>query len=1026
MFLRDYFTKYESNMTLQLFLKTLEEKSNIYANITETPDGYEVESTSFFNTALHATKCNITLNKSLEINGTNCGCLQFHKNNECVHMAALYAVTIFLLDYEKYHNEQLAYKRSKLMNHHNLILNRISSELKVANPYVGLIHLIPVIEVNGTEYSLSLKIGLDKDYVIKDILEFINNVENNISYCYGQKLDFVHSYECFNPASKEFYSFVRNISNETTIKSIPIRKSHLLTILEIFKNETIFFKALNDPKAFPRQIVAHQDDIYLHLNSDALSIQGPQGTSLLMCGVNNAYFLDFDKIYAYSYKNRIESKVFECLYRVDGNLLIDANTKGFISELLPLIRTSIDISDDFYNKYPIPIIKINSYLTYNGDSIVLSPKIGCKEVDRESPYLRQLLEGYQKQVEVYGFIKGKDKKYSISGLDLQYKFLTSDLSTIKAFGEVFFDENMKSIKTKKSAKTRVNISYNVGLLDFSFENPTMTVEEIQAMLLAYNEKKKFIKLKDNTIIEIDEDTVKEISDFLEDFNISIKEMSKPINKPLNYILKLVSGEDTNVLMDNEVVKTIQTLQNFKKADVKPTEMFSGVLREYQLDAFKWLKTLAKFNFGGILADDMGLGKTLEIISFLEEDKKQKPSLIVCPMSLVYNWENECEKWNLSSKVVLVLGSSEERKQIINDINPDEKALYITSYDSLRRDVELYNTEFRFVIADEAQYIKNQFAQKSEAIKSLRSEINYALTGTPIENGLSDLWSIFDFLMPGYLSSYGRFKSRYESLIAHDDYEALDTLKKRVAPFILRRTKKDVLKDLPDKIEDFYYCKMDNKQKEVYESYVGMLKEDLNNGGNNVLALLTRLRQICITPELIYQEPFENTKINMAVDIIRSSIEGNHRILLFSQFSQSFPIISKLLDRMNIKHFILDGTTKAKNRIEMVEEFNKNDEIKVFLISLKAGGTGLNLVGADTVIHLDPWWNSSAESQATDRAYRMGQTKDVTVIKLLCKDTIEEKVVELQKIKKDLAESIVMEDGKKPFKLTKQDILNLLE
>jgi SNF2 family DNA or RNA helicase len=396
------------------------------------------------------------------------------------------------------------------------------------------------------------------------------------------------------------------------------------------------------------------------------------------------------------------------------------------------------------------------------------------------------------------------------------------------------------------------------------------------------------------------------------------------------------------------------------------------------------------------------------------------------MSLVYNWENECEKWGFNYPVKMILGSIEERTDLIRNIKKNQKELYITSYDSLRRDITLYDSEFRFVIADEAQFIKNQFAQKSEAIKALNSEINFALTGTPIENGLADLWSIFDFLMPGYLSNYSHFKSRYESLIVHDDLETLDNLKKRVSPFILRRTKKDVLKDLPDKIEDYYYCKMEDKQKEVYDLYVEKLKDDLKAGGNNVLALLTRLRQVCITPELIYQEPFTNTKIDMAIDLIKSSIESGHRILLFSQFAQSFPILSRELDNMGIKHFILDGQTKAKLRMEMVDEFNKNEDIKLFIISLKAGGTGLNLTGADMVIHLDPWWNSSAEMQATDRTYRIGQTKNVTVIKLICKDTIEEKVIHLQKLKRELAESIVIEDEKKAIKLTKQDILELLE
>ena len=333
--------------------------------------------------------------------------------------------------------------------------------------------------------------------------------------------------------------------------------------------------------------------------------------------------------------------------------------------------------------------------------------------------------------------------------------------------------------------------------------------------------------------------------------------------------------------------------------------------------------------------------------------------------------------------------------------------------------------FRFVIADEAQFIKNQNALKSLSIKRLKSEMNFALTGTPIENGLSDLWSIFDFIMPGYLANYNHFKSRYESLILHDDIEALMMLQKRIQPFILRRTKKDVLKDLPDKIEEIYYCKLEDKQQEVYQAYVDSIKSELNKGSGAVLAMLTRLRQICITPELVYEQEFESAKIKLAIELIQRAILANLRILLFTQFSSVFPIVGKILDELNIPHFTLDGSTKAITRKEMVDEFNNNENVKVFMISLKAGGTGLNLVGADMVIHLDPWWNVSAENQATDRAYRIGQSKKVNVIKLVCKDTIEEKVLLLQKFKKELAESIIYSDNENK-KMSKEEILQMLE
>ena len=1023
--LSDLLFKFSNNTNMSMFIDNANDRPQAYAKYEKIDDGYVIEPTNLFNDALHATKTSILLNSKKEISSCNCGCLNFYKTKECVHIAALYYSGLFLIDENLFNKEYNRYLRMQQKTIHKNALNNLAKDIKVTNPYFGLIHLIPVIEEQNKQYLLSLKIGYDKEYVIKNIAEFINMTENGIFYSYGQKLEFVHSYECLDNTSKIFYTFLANIINADSEKSIIIRKQHLLSILEIYKDNVIFYKRNNEEKAVAR-LISENNNFTISLNSNYLYIDEDEA-SLLLTGVNNAYFINDKSIYAYPYKTRTEGKIFGALAKLDGKLMIDASSDEFISNILPIIKKDINISNGFYEKYPIPDIKINSYFTYSNGAIVLTPKISCKEIDRRSPYIRQLLDGYFVNIEVYNFIKNEDKKYYIPDLENQYKFLTGDISNIKSFGEVFFDENMKKLKAKKTSKTKINISYNVGLLDFNFENKDLSIEDIQAMLLAYHEKKKFIKLKDNSILEIDEKEAKEIDDFLEDFNISIKDINKPVKKSLNYLLKLVSGVDTNLNMDNEIVKIIKSIQNYKKSSYMPPHELGNLLREYQIDGFRWLKTLSEYGFGGILADDMGLGKTLEMITFLLSDDKKMPSLIVCPMSLVYNWQIECEKWNYDAPVKLIIGNSEEREKIISEIELDKKTLYITSYDSLRRDSDLYNNvKFRFIIADEAQFIKNQFAQKSEAIKSLNSEINFALTGTPIENGLADLWSIFDFLMPGYLSNYNHFKNRYESLIIHDDYEALTNLKKRVAPFILRRTKKDVLKDLPDKIEDYYYCKMEAKQREVYDGFVAKLKDDLNHGASNVLALLTRLRQVCITPELIYQEPFSNTKIDMAVDLIKSSIEAGHRILLFSQFSQSFPIISRALDNMGIKHFILDGQTKAKLRMDMVDEFNKNDEIKIFIISLKAGGTGLNLTGADMVIHLDPWWNSSAEMQATDRTYRIGQTKNVTVIKLICKETIEEKVIHLQKLKRELAESIVIEDEKKALKLSKKDILELLE
>lgn len=1013
------------NPKLIALLEDMVSKSSLFnfVKIEENIDGYVAEATNFFYIHTGASYTKIYLNKDLSMEDSMCECLAFHKNEVCLHTIILFGIALIKIDLKAFEKEKNKYKNFVERRKNSIALNRLTDSLKKNNLFYNLIHLVPVIEEVDNKYDLSLRIGYDKYYVVKSINEFLINVDNNIECSYGKKLSFVHSFECLDQTSKDLYSFLVNIKTDDADKSIRIKKSHVLSILELYKDQVIFFKAKNEDKPTER-IISEIKDINIVLDAKKLYISNDLNRLLL--GVNNAYFIDYSNIYYYQYKSRVENKILDVLFPLNGELNIEANSDEFISNLLPMIKSSIVIKEDFYDKYPIPNVGIDTYLLYESGSIILDYKLSCNKSEEKSPYIKQEINNYINVIESYDFKLNKDNKYAIKGIDEQYKFLTSDLSSLKAIGNIYFDDSMSKIKVKKTSKTSIRVSFNVGLLDFKFENSKLTQEDIIEMLKAYHQKKKFVKLKDDSILEINEEDAKEIDNFLEDFNITIKDLENDISKPLNYILKLVDANDDNVLVDDKVFSMMEDIKNYKTANYVPSSSFMNNLREYQLEGFKWLKTLSSYNFGGILADDMGLGKTIQILSFIDSDESSKPSLIVCPMSLVYNWENECEKWKVNCKCHVITGLANERLEVIKLIKNKEKAIFVTSYDSLRRDIEFYkNLKFRFVIADEAQVIKNQFTQKSEAIKSLKSDVNFALTGTPIENGLADLWSIFDYLMPGYLSNYSHFRSRYEDLILHDDTEALQMLKLRVSPFILRRDKKTVLKDLPDKFEDYLYCKMETKQREIYDAYVEKLREDLKQGGDNTLALITRLRQICITPELIYQEPFENTKINMAIDMIKSQIEGGHRILLFSQFSHSFPILSKELDKMNIKHFTIDGTTKARNRIDMVDEFNSNKDIKVFLISLKAGGTGLNLTGADVVIHLDPWWNSSAENQATDRAYRIGQTKDVYVIKIICKDTIEEKVVKLQKLKKELASSIVNSEDS-THKLTKEEILELLD
>lgn len=433
---------------------------------------------------------------------------------------------------------------------------------------------------------------------------------------------------------------------------------------------------------------------------------------------------------------------------------------------------------------------------------------------------------------------------------------------------------------------------------------------------------------------------------------------------------------------------------------------------------------------------------MQVIAVILENKLKeniyKPSIVVCPSSLTLNWKNEIEKFAPSLKSIVIRGSLGERKELINTINDND--VVITSYDLLKRDIERYiekDLKFRYIIADEAQYIKNSNTQNAKSLKDLSGETRFALTGTPIENSLAELWSIFDYIMPGYLFGYGKFKREFESkIVKEQDENVMKRLKTMIEPFILRRTKKQVLTELPDKTITILNNEMEGEQKKVYLSYIAQTKKEIMQEINTqgfeksqikILSLLTRLRQICCHPALFIENyQGESSKLIQALEIIEDAIKSNHKILLFSTYTSMFDILEEKLKERNINYYKLTGLTKVDERIKMVDEFNKNSNIKIFLISLKAGGTGLNLTGADMVIHYDPWWNISAENQATDRAYRIGQKNNVQVYKLITKNSIEEKINELQEKKLALIENVL--DTNQTFinKLSKEDIMSLFD
>ncbi len=554
-------------------------------------------------------------------------------------------------------------------------------------------------------------------------------------------------------------------------------------------------------------------------------------------------------------------------------------------------------------------------------------------------------------------------------------------------------------------------------------------------------KKKTDKSKLSKILVLDLERLTGIVQLFDELGITLLEdgnLERPLWSLTNIDHEHFKGLPIKFSISDKLVEIRKQMLGEKKLKTSPIpKEIKANLRTYQKEGVHWLERLRTMFLGGILADDMGLGKTGQAIVALSQLKQNKlgSALIVCPTSLLYNWKEEFAKFNPNLEVMVIDGIPSNRKKLIGELQKYDAV--ITSYTLLQKDIEHYKpTLFSYVILDEAQHIKNRGTRNARSVKMVRAHHKLILSGTPIENCLEELWSLFDFLMPGFLSSFDRFVEKYIRVSGDEQVKNLQYLRTKISPFIMRRMKEDVLKDLPPISEIVYHCQLSEVQEELYRSYAQSARDELvklveRDGFDrvqiHVLATLTRLKQICCHPAIFAKEkaePGDSAKYEMLMELLRTLMEGGHKTVIFSQYTQMLKIMRGDLEQQGIRFSYLDGSTK--NRLEVVKEFNADPSIYVFLVSLKAGGTGLNLVGADTVIHYDMWWNPAVENQATDRVHRMGQTKSVSAYKLITLHTIEEKIDEMQKRKKGLVKKIVSCDDEAISKLTWEDVLELLK
>lgn len=633
-----------------------------------------------------------------------------------------------------------------------------------------------------------------------------------------------------------------------------------------------------------------------------------------------------------------------------------------------------------------------------------------------------------------------DYRFGEDDEELLFRLLTDGLSELDGLGEVLLSERLRGIRVRPAPSLSVRATVKSDLLNVELGASGLTKEELVEYLDGFSRQQRYVRLTSGDLVRIG-DNLKVAQELADGLGVSVEELAAgraglASARSLLIDALLERADGVRLERDAGFHRIVRDFESYGDADIDVPAGLEATLRGYQEDGFRWLGTLERLGFGGILADDMGLGKTLQVIAHVlaqKETGRGGCTLVVCPASLVYNWMSEISRFAPGLAAVAVLGTKAARRVLIG--GHEGADILVTSYDLLRRDVEEYAPlHLSRVVLDEAQYIKNPKAQVTRAVKCLDADVRLALTGTPIENRLAELWSIFDFLMPGYLGTRDQFAKRYEGPVEAGEHDGRRLLRCAIGPFVLRRLKFEVLADLPEKTESVVYSQMSPRQRKLYlatQDRLALQVQHMDKGGPQgperlkVLAELTRLRQICCDPRLCL-DGYEggSAKLETCLELVSQARDAGHRVLVFSQFASMLDLIGQRLSAAHVTWFQLTGRTSKEARERLVRRFQAG-EADVFLVSLKAGGVGLNLTAADVVIHYDPWWNVAAQDQATDRAYRIGQRRDVSVMRLVVEGTVEEKIVRMQEAKRDLAASVLDGEEVRSLLLTRDDLLALL-
>lgn len=935
-----------------------------------------------------------------------CSC---QKGDYCQHQVAL----MFVVKDNNYERTKANFDPKSVMHDQMQEAFTGLENALIKNYDVSSATLDLLLREEGGIFYASFKIGRSKKYIITNLEELVNNYKIKKAFSFGKEFKTSFNNNEFDEKGLMFINFIiENYIGESK-KEIKLDYIKLHFLLSFYLNNDI--EVLLSGLTQKYLVVKKDPQIKFYYENDVFGVDTQKFINFYHNNQTSILFYE-DKIWLVSalFTNKYAS-ILHLLQNNKFTLIIDKEVKGaFLSKVYPNLFTSYF---DEYNK-----LYIKTYLDYVDNKLLLEYHFdyyNSEGIKTDSIIDRVKERNYLNLIYHLGFKDEND--YTLDGKNNIYTFLDKKVQLLKEYGDVFLSENLHKMPVRRLKQFKINFGITNNLLDINFENLELSPYELEGAIKAFKSHEHYFKLGNNTVINLDDESFVNLSNLVDELNLDVKKgfvQQLPLYKAFN-----IDQSYKNFVFSNKIFDFFKDIAQYKESKLEISSPLKDILRDYQIEAVKWLHIIAKYNLGGLLADDMGLGKTLEIISLLELDPISEPSLIISPTSLIYNWQQEIHKFSNKLECEIISGMASEREEVIRQIQQGYKKIFIISYDSFLNDCEkFYDFKFRFLILDEAQYIKNQFAKKTLAVKNLQAHVRYALTGTPIENSLTDLWSIFDFILPGYLPDLKTFKDLYE--------DQLDTsyLKKKISLFILRRLKKDVLTTLKEKIIIPSYAILSKEERKLYEWYLVKVKEELKEAINKsffALTALMHLRQIACHPRLFIKDyQGSSAKLELAIEIIKEYILDGHKVLLFSSFTSMLDLISDRLQYEDIKHYMLTGKTSSKDRLEMANNFNHND-VSVFLISLKAGGTGLNLTSADVVIHFDPWWNLAAENQATDRSYRMGQTNEVKVIKLIAKNTVEEKIINLQEHKRKLMD-FVGDDKEFIKNLTQKEVLELFK